>query len=126
MGMHHPDNLVLRAIAHAMNHDEMHRILSEHLAKFGTWSFAQLAERVERDRRTHDCLDCSEGVAPDGTEYVIEINAYWDDKHEGNVRVCGDISATPQRPLWGFIPIYMPDATDSFIMAPDGRFIGEQ
>ena len=47
----------------------MHKILSEHLAKFRTWSYAQLAERVERDRKAHDCLEHIEGTAPDGTRY---------------------------------------------------------
>jgi hypothetical protein len=27
--------------------------------------------------------------------------------------------------LLGFIPIYIPDVHDGFIMGPDGRFIGE-
>ena len=49
----------------------------------------------------------------------------WDDKPHGAVRVCGDLSAGRQRPLLGFIPVYTPDVTDSFIMNPDGRFIDE-
>lgn len=39
------------AALHAMNKDEMHKILSEHLAKYREWSYTQLAERVERDRQ---------------------------------------------------------------------------
>ena len=108
-----------------MSKDEMRKILSEHLAKFRAWSYAHLAERVERDRQAHDCLEHIEGVAPDGTQYQIEFNALWDDKRDGDVRVCGDFSAEPQRPLLGFIPVYTPDVTDSFIMNPDGRFVGE-
>ena len=54
----------------------------------------------------------------DGTEYQMEFNVFWVDKRGGNVRVCGDITAAQQRPLFGFIPVYTSDATDSFIIAP--------
>ncbi len=108
-----------------MHKDEMRKILSEHLAKFRAWSYAQLVERVERDRLSHDCLEHIEATTPDGTQFQIEFNAFWDDKPHDGVRVCGSFWAEPQRPLLGFIPIYTADATDSFIMSPDGRFIGE-
>src|SRR5688572_29281066 len=108
-----------------MSKDEMRKIVSEHLATFRTWSYTQLAERVERDRQAHDCLERVEGSAPDGTRYQMEFQALWDDKPHGDVRVCGDLSAEPQRPLLAFIPIYTPDVTDSFIMSPDGKFVGE-
>lgn len=108
-----------------MDKSEAHKILREQLSKFRAWSYAQLAERVERDRQAHDCLEHVEGVAPDGTQYQMEFQAVWDGKPHGDVRVCGDLSAEPQRPLLGFIPIYVSDVTDSFIMSPDGRFVGE-
>ena len=103
----------------------MSTILARQLARFRAWSYAQLAERVERDRVAHDCLEHIEGTAPDGTQYQIEFNALWDDKPNGDVRVCGSLSTEPQKPLLGFIPIYTPDVSDSFIMSPDGRFVGE-
>ena len=108
-----------------MTKDEMRAILAQQLAKFRTWSYAQLAERVERDRVARDCLEHVEGTAPDGTQYQIEFNALWDDKPNGDVRVLGSLSAEPQKPLLGFIPIYTPDVTDSFIVSPEGRFVGE-
>jgi hypothetical protein len=108
-----------------MSKDGMRKILSEHLAKFRTWSYAQLAERVERDRQMHDCLEVVEGTAPDGTQYQMEFQAMWDSKPHGDVRVFGDLSAVPHKPLLGFIPIYVSDVTDSFIISPDGRFVGE-
>jgi hypothetical protein len=108
-----------------MSKDEMHKILSEHLATFRAWSYAQLAERVERDRQAHDCLEHVEGIAPDGTKYQMEFQAVWDGKPHGDVRVCGDLSAVPHQTLLGFIPVYVSDVTDSFIMSPDGRFVGE-
>ncbi len=107
------------------NKDEMVAILSGHLSKFRTWSYAQLVERVERDRREHECLESIEGTTSDGTAYSIELSAFWDDQPGGGVRVCAHLSAEPQKPLWSFLPINTPDASDGFLMSPNGRFVGE-
>lgn len=108
-----------------MNKEELHQILSAQLAKYCSWSYSQLAERVERDRQAHDCLEHFEGIALDGTQYQMEFQAVWDDKPQGDVRVLGALSTQRQKPLLGFIPTYTPDVTDSFIKSPDGRFVGE-
>jgi hypothetical protein len=109
-----------------MNKDELRRILIERLETFRKWPYAQLADRVESDRTSHDCLEYVEGTGADGTPYQMEFNAFWDDKPRGNVRVVGDLSALPRRPLFGFVPIYLPDVIENFIMTPDGRFAGEE
>lgn len=109
-----------------MTKDDMRKILAEHLAKYRTWSYSQLAERVDSDRRLHDCLEHIESTASDGTMYQIEFQAFWDDKPQGDVRVIGNLSSEPQKPLWRFIPIYISDVADSFIMRPDGRFVDER
>ncbi|REJ96765.1 MAG: hypothetical protein DWQ34_03275 [Planctomycetota bacterium] len=109
-----------------MTKDEMDAVVAEKLARFRQWSYDQLAERVERDRAAHDCLEYVEGVASDGTAYAIELNAMWDGKRGGDVRVCGFLSTIPLRPLFGFLPIYTSDAGDCFIMSPEGRLIDEE
>ena len=109
-----------------MSPGQLRELLSTHLSRFRTQSYADLAERVESDRHNHDCLAHFEATAADGTEYQIEINALWDDRPGGDVRVIGSISAEPQRRLLGVLPIYVADATDSFIMNPNGEFVGEQ
>lgn len=98
----------------------MRAILSERLAGFRSWSYAELAGRIDSGFLEH-----VENTASDSTEYQMEFQAFWDDKPHGNIRVTGSFSAEPQRPLFGFIPIYMPDESDSFILSPDGRFVGE-
>jgi hypothetical protein len=108
-----------------MTKDEMHEALNTHLAVFRSWSYAALAERVEIDNRNGDCLEHIEGVGLDGTEYQLEFNAFWDDKPNGDIRVRGALSAEPQRRLLGFLPIYMPHASEEFIMSPDGSFVDE-
>ncbi len=58
-----------------------------------------------------------ETTSPDGTECCVEFNAHWDDKPNADIRVIASIHN------WGwrqFMPV-----TDSFIIAPDGTFIGE-
>jgi hypothetical protein len=103
----------------------MQAVLTEHLAKYRAWPYSVLAERVEVDLKQHECLEHVEGQADDGTLYYLEFQAVWDDKAGGDVRVLGSLSAEPQKPLFGFLPIYCPDVTDSFIMAADGHFVGE-
>ena len=52
-----------------------------------------------------------------GTKYQIEIQAFWDDKPGGNIRVTGNIDDGGLRV---FIPL-----TDGFIKGPGEEFIGE-
>ena len=58
-----------------------------------------------------------EVVVASGTRYQLEIQFFWDDKTDGNVRVLGSIDD-------GGIRAFLP-ATDSFILTPEGRFVGE-
>lgn len=54
-----------------------------------------------------------------GVEYQVEIEGFWDDPRQegGNLRIFGSIDDGGWR---AFSPL-----TDSFIVAPDGSFIGE-
>lgn len=58
-----------------------------------------------------------EVTSPDGTQCCVEINAFWDDKPEGDIRVIASIDDGGWR---AFVPV-----ADSFIIAPDGSFVGE-
>ena len=54
-----------------------------------------------------------------GNDCCIEINAFWDDKPNGDVRVTFSIDDGSS---WrAFVPV-----TDSFIIAPDGSIVGEK
>ena len=61
--------------------------------------------------------DCFEIRGPSGVSYQIEIEAMWDDKPHGNLRVVGRVDDSGLR---GFVPL-----TEDFVMAPDGSFVGE-
>ena len=108
-----------------MDADDKRHLLAKYLAQFRRWTYRALVAEIGRTRRNHDCLHHIEGTFEDGTKYQIEFNVFWDDKHNGDVRVMGDITTEPQRPLLGFLPVYTSDATDSFIMARDGSFVDE-
>jgi hypothetical protein len=88
-------------------------ILAEHLAIFRGWTYGDLAARIGGGH-----LDTTERRAADGTEYSLTVDVFWDDKPHGDIRVIGDLSLN--RPLWGFIPLFIPDVCDSFIALPGG------
>ena len=95
-----------------MDEREARNLLSEKLAEYRALSYATLASRIAaRD------VDCTQVVGPSGVEYQIEVQFCWDDRPSGNIRVIGAIDDGGLR---AFVPL-----CDSFIMAPDGRFVGE-
>ena len=106
------------------NHEVLAAIFAEHLATYREMSHSELASRL--DSPSHeDHLDVIDGTAPDGTSYTIETNILWDDRSKCHVRVMSDLSTGTRGCLLGFLPIFTPDVADSFIVAPDGRFIDE-
>ncbi|HYU48255.1 MAG TPA: hypothetical protein VEK84_19000 [Terriglobales bacterium] len=64
--------------------------------------------------------ECEEVSGPDGKAYQVEFEAHWDDPRDRgrNLRVIVSIDDGTFRAA--FRPI-----TKSFIMAPDGSFVGE-
>jgi hypothetical protein len=58
-------------------------------------------------------------VTTEGRSYQVEIESFWDDpRHkDGNLRACASVTDM----AWsGFVSV-----DESFIVAPEGRFIGE-
>jgi hypothetical protein len=106
-----------------MKLDEKRKALALRLAEFRSRSYQALVAEIN-DRSPHDCLAHFEETFPDGTGYQMEFNVFWDDEEGGNVRVLGDLNADPHLPIPGTM-VYLSQVTDSFIMAPDGSFVGE-
>jgi len=75
-------------------------------------SYAELVATMGRD-----CCEHSDVVGPSGTTYQVEVNVFWDGAPGPNVRVLLSIDDGGWR---AFVPL-----TDSFIMAPDGSFVGD-
>jgi hypothetical protein len=95
-----------------MDTKEARSILAEHLARYRSRSYTEVAAWA-RERR----IDTPEAVAPNGKRYQIEVQFFWDDKPDGDVRVSGSIDDGGIR---AFLPL-----SESFILSPEGRFIGE-
>jgi hypothetical protein len=75
-------------------------------------------ERLQN--RLLDEVEALEVSGPSGAEYQLEVQAMWDDPRSkgGNLRVIASID--DGRGWRAFSPL-----TDSFIMTPDGSFVGE-
>jgi hypothetical protein len=93
-----------------MNKEEARSVLAKALSEYRTKTYSELLYLLESQ-------DTSEVTAESGTNYQLEIQAVWDDKENGNLRVMGSLDDGRWRV---FTPL-----TDDFIMAPDGTFVGE-
>ena len=93
-----------------MDREEARKLVTAKLAEYLTRSYAELVAKIGD-------IDCSEVTGPSGTEYQIEIQAFWDDPIAKTVRVSVSIDDGGWR---AFFP-----KVDSFILDPRGRFVGE-
>jgi len=95
-----------------MNKEEATSILVERLGQLRKCSYAELKQMVE-DRISKR----EELVGQSGNNYQIEIQAFWDHKPDGQIRVRGSIDD-------GGWSAFLPVISD-FIMAADGSFVRE-
>jgi hypothetical protein len=93
-----------------MDKREAMAILDAHLARFRLRPYQELLKLLDGEEH----LDA---VGESGTVYQLEFNVFWDDKPGGNLRVMGSIDD-------GGIRACCP-LTRDFVIAPDGRLIGE-
>jgi hypothetical protein len=93
-----------------MDRDEAQALADSVLADLRKLSYAECC-RMIREVSTRSVR------ARDGKEYELEIQAMWDAKTNGNVRVLVAVSGGG----WSdFVPLCR-----DFVIAPDGSFIGE-
>jgi hypothetical protein len=96
-----------------MNRQEARQLLTEQLAAYRRRSYSELVQMIKD-------IDVIEVQGPSGAEYQIEIEASWDSPREKvNVRVIAAIDD-------GHFFSALAPVCNSFIMAPDGTFVGEQ
>jgi hypothetical protein len=95
-----------------MNKAEAKAILATELAKYRAKPYRELVDLVGNSHRT-------EITAASGTWYQIAVQGLWDDPKKPNdvVRIAGAIDD-------GGVRAYVP-LTDSFLVAPNGEFVGE-
>ena len=93
-----------------MNKAEALPLLEANLQAWRQRSYAELASLIGSQT-------CTELVGASGATYQVEIEAFWDAKPAGDIRVVGSIDDSGFR---AFVPL-----TADFILAPDGHFVGE-
>ncbi|MDP6344846.1 MAG: hypothetical protein QF578_21960 [Alphaproteobacteria bacterium] len=93
-----------------MDKEKARAVLSEALQPYRARSYAELRDLIGQ-------VDVCEIVNSDGPDFQIEIQAFWDDKPNGNICVSGGIDDGG----WSaFAPL-----GEDFILAPDGSFVAE-
>jgi hypothetical protein len=71
----------------------------------------------ELERRYLDNPGTEQSTASSGATYQVETQVFWEDQEHQNLRVMVSVDDRGWR---SFVPL-----SDSFIVAPDGTFIGE-
>jgi hypothetical protein len=93
-----------------MKRREADAILKQRLDELRRRPYSELEQLIGND----DVIEIS---ADSGVTYYMEVEALWDDRRRGHLRV---LAAIDDGGLRAFFPL-----TDDFIIAPDGRFVGE-
>ncbi len=94
-----------------MNTEEARRILHAVVAELRRESYGNLVARYLNQTDTRAV------VAESGVEYQVEVQAFWDGRRQGNLRVIAAIDDGGWR---AFKPL-----SADFIVAADGSFVGE-
>lgn len=105
--------------------NDLKKIIDKMLAEYRQQSYAELSAIIGSEPVAGEIL------GPEGETLGYEVEAFWDNKKHGNVRVIGSIWSIPPKPLFGRIPlmrkipIFVPSANWCFIKSPSGEFVGE-
>jgi hypothetical protein len=95
-----------------MDKTEARAILVGQLASYRVLTYGELVKLVG----DHQAIEVR---GPSGTEYQVEIEVMWDSpRDKADILVMGAIDD-------GRLPGALSPLCDSFIRAPDGRFVGE-
>ncbi len=94
-----------------MNKNEAQILIGEILSKYRKKDYLTLKRLIETEIKTGEIIGKS------GTEYHYEIQLFWDDKKNGNIRVMVNIDD-------GGLRVFRPLSND-FIKSSNNTFIGE-
>jgi len=93
-----------------MDKAEAQSLLSQELSRYRELPYAELFSLIDHSETV-------ERTAPSGVNYQIEMQVFVDDVSLQTLRVMGSIDDGGWR---AFSPL-----SDSFILSPDGSFVGE-
>jgi hypothetical protein len=91
-----------------MDTQEARRLIEARLAKYRTLGYTALLRLLQEQ-------DTFELEGATGTKYQVEIQAVWDNRKGGDLRVLGSIDDGGWR---AFVPL-----TSDFIIRPDGTLV---
>ena len=93
-----------------MNKEEAVEIAEKELEKFRALSYEEIASKIGKQENF-------EYSTEKGEPYRVEVDVFYDDSEDQNIRVISMISYS----FWTDIS----PVSSGFIVAPDGRFVGE-
>jgi hypothetical protein len=93
-----------------MDEAEARQVLTRELDGMRKLSYEELRARMDED-------ETDEVIADSGVRYQVETQIFWDGMPDRDIRVLLAIDDGGRR---AYFPM-----TDSFILAPDGSFLGE-
>jgi len=96
-----------------MNTEEARRVAIDYLARYREVSYQELCQLIGSTPQTVNV------VAPTGTRYQVELQAFWDDPKKPNEVLRVSVAVDD-----GGLRTYFPLCED-FLMKPDGSFLGE-
>lgn len=91
-----------------MNKHEALAVLEQTLSRWRRFSYSELAKRI-------GAPETFEATVGSAARYQVEVEAFWDDQPQGNIRVIG---AVDDGGIRAFLPL-----TADFIMRPDGSLL---
>lgn len=94
-----------------MNKKEAKELLLNELSKFRKLDYSELKQHIDAEPYTSD------SKLENGNWYQFEVQVFWDDKPEDDIRVIGSVDDGGWR---AFVPM-----TESYILAPSGKFVDE-
>ena len=94
-----------------MDNAEAAALLKDHLAAYRLRPYSELLTLLGKPQ-------LAELRSASGRSYQVEVEVFWDGRPGGALRVLGSIDDGGWRAL---CPL-----SDDFILAPDGRFVGER
>lgn len=95
----------------AVDKTEARAIALKEISALGTRPWAELRDCYLRNPET------VEVDGPSGTRYQVKTHAVWDSKKDGDLRIFVEVDDGGWR---AFVPL-----SESFIISPDGSFVGE-
>ena len=93
-----------------MDSEEATSILARELERYRAMPYADLISLLDQTKHI-------DTTGPSGNKYQVDIYGAWDNESKRHLRIIGAVDDGGWR---AFAPL-----TDSFILRPDGTFVGE-